>query len=943
MSYVVPQVKVFQEFSQAPAAIANPLRAFIIGPNFQLVRYADDEGYLGQYDPDNDVAYSWPGRTAGAVVDQTFTMVDVKDALLRYYQNASGGADTVKGVAGYPNRIRADAINFADNPADATTYPRSTDLPARDVAVGDIARVFANVNDTIHEVWSRVTAVLPDYADPTIAAAATHDTDNFADLAVGNDVAANVGDGGGSREVSADSVTGYDGLVAGYPEEIYTVTITTASASETGALASVVSSSGTDDENDVVVAATGQEIGSRGATFDWGGSGEWNVGDQFIVVVRQDYDVPALAGAGDFDSDVDTTYIIEVTKGGATAVAEVSISTTNGLDVSGPHIVTEDTQFSIGTKGVKITFADFTAAGDGLYKGAKFYLACTGRSEEGYKTLVLADNLPAALRGHETGVGGEGPISSSSLYAAADLNLNLYVTRQLTLPRENFPAPPAVNWTQSATEIIIESGAQVYDADFVDEDGDSVALTLDADTDGLYSLVYVTYRALLQTYASDISSIENISDVTTLLGEISTDNPLALGVWHALRNANGTDVKYMAVPTNDLEGYSAVLDKATGRRDIYTVVPMTRTATIQQLVAGHVDEMSTETKGQWRICFLNGDSSAITPLIGEDEIYPIGGDNTYEADDLLATVDDDVDTTGTQYTIVNWDPTAYPAGGGFVDMAVRAGDLFRTNYVGDGFGGLAYDDYVIDAVISNQRLRLVSGPSAGVNIAKLFSIQKSQTKNEEAAAFGILGGAFAARRVYYVWPDVIEDAAGVQISGIYACAAIAGLVSGVVPQQGLTNIAIEGFTAVTRTTEYFGESQLNTMAEAGIWIIDQDPNTGEIFTRHEVSTCTTDLNCKELMVVKNVDAVSYVFLNQLKPYIGRSNITPRFLAQLRRQILSTVDYLKANGSTPTLGGQLLTAEIVELRQHVVNLDQVVAVLSITIPYPANVIELKLIV
>jgi hypothetical protein len=573
--------------------------------------------------------------------------------------------------------------------------------------------------------------------------------------------------------------------------------------------------------------------------------------------------------------------------------------------------------------------------------GEKWYVACTGREDEGFKTLVLADDLPGQLRSEVTDTGGRG--SSSSMVMAVDLGLQLFVSKDIQLTRENFPNAPDVNWVQSATQITLQSGAQVYDSDFVDALGNLVALTLDADSDELYSTMFVEYRALLQTYASDITSITDISTVVTLLGEVSTDNPLALGVWYALRNSNGTDVKFMAVPTNDLTGYSAVLDKATGRRDLYTIVPMTRNATIQNTIAAHVDALSNEIEGQWRVAFFNGSSSATDPLIDLAENYPAGGTDAYAADDLIATVIDDPDSSGTQYTRVVWDPTAYPAGGGFVDMGVRAGDLFRTSYTGDGFGGTSYSDYVVDAVLSNQTLRLVSGPSTPISVARRFSIQRSFTRTEEATAYGQKAGVFADRRIYYVWPDVIEDASGVQIEGIYLCAAIAGLISGVVPHQGLTNVALEGFTDVTRTTDYMAESQLNVMAAAGVWIVAEDPDTGSIYSRHELSTCVTTLNCRELMVVKNVDAISYTFLSQLAIYIGRANVTPRFLVQLRRAIQGTVDFLKSNGSTPSLGGQLIEAELTDLRQHAVNLDQVVVVLEIDIPYPVNVIELRLVI
>lgn len=946
MSYVVPQVKVFQEFNSTPAALLNPLRAFIFGPNYYLCKYEDGEGLLGQYDPDSDAAYSWPDRPAGAVVDQDYTSVYVKDALLRYYSNTAGDtSDEIEAVLGYPNRVRAEAVNFKD----ATDYDLASALNGRDVQVGDIARLYAAVDGSIQEQWTRVTDIIPDYADPVVASGGTADTDNAGDAsqsATGTDGSSNSGSLSVESGNGASLGSAYYGAEDGYPSETYTIEVTVASSGGTGGIAKVTSGSGTDDVSEVSL-ADGMEVGTRGLVITtWGGSGEWVVGDTYTINVQEVFEAPTVSADGTFDSDTNTTYIIECTKGGSYNTgaphasygsAEISVSTINGLDVSGPHTVVKDTSIAIGTKGVTVTFT--ASAQYVLNKGDKWYVTCTGRTPQGYKTLVLADDLPAGLQAY---YGWEIGSSSSRTYAS-DLNLQLFVKRDITLPRENFPSAPDLNWSQSETQVTLKSGAKVYQPDFVDSSGDSVALTLDADSDGLFSQVYVNYRALLQTHANDINEITDIEDVVDTLGEISEDNPLALGVWYALRNSNGTAVKYMAVATDDIDGYSEVLDKATGRQDVYTFVPMTRDTTVQQTVAAHVDAMSTELRNQWRICFFNGTSSSLDALIDVDETYPIGGTSSYDSSDLLATVTDDPDSTGTQYTLVTWDSSAYPAGGGFVDMGVRAGDLFRTNYTGDGFGGQTYEDYIVDAVISNQKLRLKTGPTSAINVAKKFSIQKSMTKTEQAVAYGTKAGAFSSRRVYYVWPDVIEDASGTQISGLYLCAAIAGLISGVVPQQGLTNVAVEGFSAVTRTTDYFGESALNEMASRGVMVIDQDSESAMISPRHEVSTCTTDVYCRELMVVKNVDSISFHFYNNLKNYIGRANVTPGALTQVRRRILSTVDYLKSAGATPTLGGQLIDATIASLRQHPVNLDHVIVNLNITIPVPMNVIELHLIV
>jgi len=929
MAYTVPQVKVHQEFAATPAAVANPLRAFVVGPHFNVVT----QSKLGQYNPLSDAAYNWPGRPAGGVVDQTFTSVTVKDALLKYYSNASGGADDISAVHYKPNRIRANSVVFKT----ANGYDRSAGFYDRDVKVGDIAHVYANVDGTTYHLWSRIVDLVPDLSSTSIDTSPASDVDNSGGVSGGNPAVSNTGTGGGSRSIGSNAIgattaSTYNGLASGHVTETYTIEVTTASVSGVGGLAKVTSASGTDDAVDVALTASGQTIGTRGTTFNWSGSGEWNVGDKFVLTCRTHYVVPTVTAGGSFVSNSNTTYIVEVTKGGTSTSAEISISTTNGIDISGPHIVTELSDVAIGSKGVTVNFNE-PGGTLKLIKGEKWYIACTGKTEQAYRTLVLADNLPAELQA----VGQN--LNSSSAFFGADLNLELYVKKTISLPSDRVTNPPNTNWDQGTTQITLKSGVTVYDSEFLDNSGNKRVLTLGADSGGLWSIVYVTYRSLLQTYATSIHSLTNIDDVESTLGPVTTDNPLALGVWYALRNSAGAEVLFMAVPTNDNAGYSTALDKASLRDDVYTIVPLTRDATIQNTVAGHVANMSAPEVNKWRITFLNGLSSSVDPLLDLGEVYPLGGTTEYTEDDLVATVTDDPDASGTQYTLVDWTP---PFGGGFNDLGVRAGDIFRINYAGDGFGNSSYDEYVVDSVVSNQRLKLLSGPSAAINVARKFSIQRSLTKDEEAALYGTKAASFASRRVFYVWPDVIEDGAGIQIPGYFACAALAGLVSGVVPQQGLTNVEIGGFSEVSRTTQYFSSDQLNTMAESGVWILAQEPTTGVIYSRHELSTLGTDVNTRELMVTKNVDSISYTFYNQLKPYIGRANVQPRLFVLLRRQIFGSIDYLKSQGVTPNLGPQLISAEITELRAHSVNPDQVVINIALTIPYPLNVIDLTLV-
>jgi len=69
MAYVIPQVKVFQEFEQAAVAIAQPMNAFIFGPNYHLFRYSETEEKtqinIGSYINATGISATWPNRPEG--------------------------------------------------------------------------------------------------------------------------------------------------------------------------------------------------------------------------------------------------------------------------------------------------------------------------------------------------------------------------------------------------------------------------------------------------------------------------------------------------------------------------------------------------------------------------------------------------------------------------------------------------------------------------------------------------------------------------------------------------------------------------------------------------------------------------------------------------------------------------------------------------------------
>lgn len=72
---------------------------------------------------------------------------------------------------------------------------------------------------------------------------------------------------------------------------------------------------------------------------------------------------------------------------------------------------------------------------------------------------------------------------------------------------------------------------------------------------------------------------------------------------------------------------------------------------------------------------------------------------------------------------------------------MRAGDILRCLYAGDGFGNASYSEFQIDAVLSEDSLRLMSGPAAPVTVPQKIEIWRNLAKADIAASWRSAGGA----------------------------------------------------------------------------------------------------------------------------------------------------------------------------------------------------------
>ena len=938
-TYVLPQVQVFQDFQAAVVANGNPLNAHISGPHAYLLRYAEEtersKGLLGYYDAVLDNNYAWPTLPDGAIVDESYVKVYIKDALLKYYEDGLATGSVITKVSGYSNRIRSATKAFKSN---GTAYPRSADFYDRDVAAGDVVKVRGLSSGVSVTLWTYVKNLIPDVVAAVVGASSADANNGTTQSAAATVVKLA---GADNCVYPLANVTAYDGLPSGDINETYDIIVTGGSVNGdlTTATLRILSGSGNDDVAEVVPAAAFQAttIGTRGLTVEFFNSATGGcsasataddvpaddliIGQRWRVNVTDNFAPATSASGGTYDSAVDTVYVVEVTRGGLFSSAtkpQISVSTSNGADVSGPTTVSASaTAVAVGTTGVTITLT-----GAGLRKGDKYYIECTGTASGNYRTIELGHSL-------DTGI-----------TAGAQVEVTLYIRKPaLNVTKNRTGFAPLLNWDTSETELSVSSGMIAYDSTWTNS-GVELPLNVVAESSKDYGAVYVEYRAWVQTLTNEVNFINNVGEIDDAIsGALDPDNPLKWGVFKALENSNGTAVGYTAVSNpDDATTWADVLEALLGRDDVYNLVPLTRNRTVLDLYAAHVTALSSPERGLWRVLWVNLAGVPEIPVVsaGSTVVNHVTA-TTSDGETCLATIVDDPDTSGSQFTIVN----NTNANGDFVTNGVRVGDIVRAAYVGDGFGGATYSEYTIAEVVSEDQLRLVSGPAAPINSAAKIEIWRSLSATAEAAEIALDAGSWGSRRIRAVWPDTIESS-GTVMEGYFLAASLAALSAGLLPQQPMTRVEIVGYSRVARTTAKFNRAQLDTLAASGVFIVTQNGNNGQIFARHALTTgAYTDINQREESVTRNVDYVSYAVRDVLDPFIGIYNINQNIINRVSLALRESLDTFTVN--TTTTGPVLIAYTDLTVVQDSLLKDKLNVTVNISVPYALNNIAVRLIV
>jgi hypothetical protein len=695
----------------------------------------------------------------------------------------------------------------------------------------------------------------------------------------------------------------------------------------------VISASGTDNVAEVTPAAFGQPtaIGTRGLSLTFSlatGSCEtaatagnyaantFIVGQTWTVTGTGAYVKACPTASGTYTGPADDTYIVEVTRGGLfNTNPQISITTSRGADIAGPITVTAAaTPVVVGSYGVSIAFARCGTLGDeitGLRKGDRFYIPVVAAAPGPVRTLALRHNLPEGMLG------------------LTDLDISLHMPRTIELPAVTAGAGGSVNYTFNGTQVSLNSGATATDASWL-VGGQPAPLPLASggvDASGLeFGRVYIQYREWLFVANPTLQFVTATSGLEDIPGQNDPDNPLRFGAGKALAAAGGAGIGFVQVKDPDsLQDWQTALSVVEARNEVYNIVPMSNNIAVLNAVAAVVATESAPEMSNWKGAIFSA------PIVEVRRIQPTVL--------LQATVADNPQAAGTQYTLMT------VAGGTLLTSGVRPGDAVRFLYTANGFGGETYTVFTVSEVLSETTLVLATGTSVPITVPQRVEIYHYNTKVEMADSAVAFAQQFSDRRIVVTAPDIVYEG-GRPTAGYYASASIGGLIAAVLPHQGLTNVAIPGIgNVVERTRDLFSVTQLERMSAGGVWVITAD-RIGNTYTKHAVTTDTSDLKNREEMIRRNADSTSYDFAAILRKYVGKTNATPTVLALIEYEFDRLIADLTTTVLVPGLGPRLLSAAIgldesgqKLLRVHPLAADRIEALVAATFPAPANNIDL----
>jgi len=394
-------------------------------------------------------------------------------------------------------------------------------------------------------------------------------------------------------------------------------------------------------------------------------------------------------------------------------------------------------------------------------------------------------------------------------------------------------------------------------------------------------VVEVGWRAQDTTLTNQFLSVESGNEIESFVGKRIPENPLGFGL-HLATSNSGRTTYFVAMSGTATGHHSDARDLISGR-EVYAIAPVTMLTSAEAAAyATHASNRSTATEKMERVVF-----GAISHTLNT-------GNKTNEASAIAATSQ----SLANKRFFSVYPPAAY---------TMQAKRHIST----------LYPSY-LDNINGNLGLYAILGQKVKVNSSTTY---------------------YAGQEITYaVWSGINTITsyvdAYVPVPGSFFCAAIAGQVSGEDPEQGFTNLPIAGIDLVKYSNDYFTQSQLNTIATGGTYIIHQSSPNAVPTCRHQLSTDMSSIETRELSITKILDYTSKFIRTGLTPYIGTYNITDKFIKNMTMILNGMINWLIRETVVEAI-------KILNIEQSSTEKDTILVTLEIKVPYPVNYIKITL--
>jgi len=321
-----------------------------------------------------------------------------------------------------------------------------------------------------------------------------------------------------------------------------------------------------------------------------------------------------------------------------------------------------------------------------------------------------------------------------------------------------------------------------------------------------------------------------------------------------------------------------------------------------------------------------------------------------------------------------WTTLTLP-GANFISNGVVPGDHLQMPTDPEASTWTTYNDWVIDEVISEDRIRVVSnGPNTSQLANEIPHAYKQSdglvitsgqmyarairvlTKAQQVTAMSEVAASFASHRLVLSYPNLVDVSGLVDGSiprtgttiepaasqpGYYLAAALCGQTAGQPPQQGFTNFGISGISRIYNSDNYFSETQLTNLSNSGINVYSQANVNALPKSIHSLTTDTTSLEFSEYMIVKDFDFVAWTNLDALQEFPGVWNVSKATIEFVRQSITSTNNTLKSR-FVAKIGPPLQAYSIEHVGVSDISADRIEAFVDVDLPVPLNTLGLHLV-